>query len=89
MLNVADEFEKCMNFKLDVLIIIEIHKMKIWKQQVAGFRYEILPESQKLLTCEYCKINNIIDAFCNNADFGLLILKLKIILSFFAKFRFF
>ncbi|EFO14823.2 hypothetical protein LOAG_13692 [Loa loa] len=73
LLNAMKEFQKCMNVKIDILIFIETYKMQIWKQRAAGFRYEILPETlivNEKTQCDICSNIDIINAFCNNADFG-------------------
>lgn len=65
-----------MNAKIDILLFIETYKMKLWKERIAAFRYEILPESlianEKTL-CGVCSSIDIINVFCNYADFGLFI----------------
>ncbi|VDK74812.1 unnamed protein product [Onchocerca ochengi] len=46
--------------------------MQIWKQRIAGFRYKILPESlisNKKTSCGICSNIDIMNAFCNYADF--------------------
>ncbi|CAG9536552.1 unnamed protein product [Cercopithifilaria johnstoni] len=73
LLNVAKEFQKCMNIKIDILLFIETYKMRIWKKRIAGFRYEILPESliaNEKSSCSICSTIDIMNAFCNYADFG-------------------
>ncbi|VIO95035.1 Uncharacterized protein BM_BM17582 [Brugia malayi] len=73
LINVMEEFQKCMKTELlDVIIFIEISKIHNWKQRIAGFQYEILPElliNNERNKCDICSNNNIINAFCNNADF--------------------
>uniref|UniRef100_A0A915PW31 Uncharacterized protein n=1 Tax=Setaria digitata TaxID=48799 RepID=A0A915PW31_9BILA len=71
LVNAASLFQKCMNNKVNMTLFIESHSMQIWKQRFAGFRYEILPEW--LITdkksCSTCSSIDIINAFCNYADF--------------------
>uniref|UniRef100_A0A8R1U2Q8 Uncharacterized protein n=2 Tax=Onchocerca TaxID=6281 RepID=A0A8R1U2Q8_ONCVO len=72
LLNAAKLFQKCVNDNIDILLFIETYKMQIWKQRIAGFRYKILPESlisNKKTSCGICSNIDIMNAFCNYADF--------------------
>ncbi|VDM92603.1 unnamed protein product, partial [Litomosoides sigmodontis] len=85
LLNVAKEFQKCANMQIDVILFIEAYRMKIWKERIAGFRYEILPQSlitttaspttpiagaaEEGTSCSICSDTDIVNAFCNIADF--------------------
>ncbi|VDO37554.1 unnamed protein product [Onchocerca flexuosa] len=72
LLNAAELFQKCMNNDIDELLFIETYKTQIWKQRTAGFRYKILPESlisNEKTSCGICSSIDIMNAFCNYADF--------------------
>ncbi|KAM3718701.1 Meteorin-like protein [Dirofilaria immitis] len=73
LLNVTKEFQKCMNISIDITLFIEAYKMQIWKQRIAAFRYQILPESSLIsnekISCDNCSSIDIMNAFCNYADF--------------------